>query len=350
MIFINNINIIEKLYESHFASKLELVQLISTINDEEVEYLRKKAQETALSVFQNKIYLRGLIEFSSYCKNDCYYCGLQKSNSSVVRYRLSKDEILQCCENGYKLGFKTFVLQGGEDLYFNDEYMGAIVREIREKYPDCAITLSLGERSCKSYEYLFKCGANRYLLRHETADFEHYSKLHPPSMSLKNRIQCLYDLKKLGYQVGAGFMVGSPFQTVENLAEDLMFLHKLKPHMCGIGPFIHHSSTRFANKPDGDVRQCLILLAIIRLMHPNILLPATTALATIDENGREQGILFGANVIMPNLSPLNHRKDYMLYENKAYSGCEAAENLKYLSEKVRAVGYKIVSDRGDYIK
>ncbi len=342
------LKIIEKLENERIATKAELVYLLENITDSEVEILRKKAQKTALERFGNKVYIRGLIEFSSICKNDCYYCGLRCSNKNAVRYRLTKEQILDCCKTGYELGFRTFVLQGGEDPHFSDEVMCDIVRTIKGLYPDCAITLSLGEKSYESYKMLFEAGADRYLLRHETANDEHYSKLHPENMSLKTRKECLYNLKKIGFQTGAGFMVGSPYQTFETLAEDLLFIKKLDPQMCGIGPFLPHKDTIFKDEKGGDVRLTLVLLSIIRLMCPNILLPATTALGTADGKGREKGILHGANVVMPNLSPTEHRKDYSLYDNKICTGDEAAECIKCLSGRMKSVGYEIVTDRGDF--
>lgn len=342
------IEIIEKIENNLITSKQELAFLLETITDSEVEILRKKAQKRSLERFSNKIYIRGLIELSSFCKNDCIYCGIRRSNKNAVRYRLSKEQILSCCKTGYSLGFRTFVFQGGEDGYFTDDVMCGIVSEIKSLYPDCAVTLSLGERSDESYKRLFDAGADRYLLRHETANEEHYKKLHPPEMSLANRKRCLYTLKEIGYQTGAGFMVGSPYQTYETLAEDLLFLKELKPHMCGIGPFIPHKDTPFANEKSGSVRLTLVLLSVIRLMLPSVLLPATTALGTADGKGREKGILHGANVVMPNLSPTEHRADYSLYDNKICTGDEAAECIKCLSKRMRSVGYQIVTDKGDY--
>lgn len=344
----NNIEIIEKIELSGVASKQELAFLLETINDSELEILRKKAQKKSLEHFSNKIYIRGLIELSSYCKNDCLYCGIRRSNKSAVRYRLTKEQILSCCRSGYSLGFRTFVLQGGEDGYYTDEVMCDIVSSIKSLYPDCAVTLSLGERTEESYRKLFEAGADRYLLRHETANEEHYKKLHPSEMSLANRKKCLYTLKEIGYQTGAGFMVGSPYQTYETLAEDLLFLKDLNPQMCGIGPFIPHKDTPFANGKSGSVRLTLVLLSLVRLMLPKVLLPATTALGTADGKGREKGVLHGANVVMPNLSPTEHRADYSLYDNKICTGDEAAECIKCLSNRMKSIGYKIVTYRGDY--
>ena len=344
------INIIEKLKKEQTATKEELVYLLENITDEELKVLRRKAQVTAIMNFRKDIYIRGLIEISNYCKNDCLYCGIRRSNKNSVRYRLTKEQILSCCDIGYELGFRTFVMQGGEDPYFTDEVMCDIIHELKSKYPDCAITLSLGERGKESFKRLYDAGADRYLLRHETADPGHYKKIHPPELNYENRIRSLYELKEIGFQTGAGFMVGSPFQTTENLADDLLFIKALEPQMCGIGPFIPHKDTVFADKPHGSLRLTLILLSIIRLMQPKILLPATTALGTIDPKGRELGILHGANVVMPNLSPQEHRADYALYDNKACTGEEAAECIQCLSRRLNSIGYQIVTDRGDYKK
>lgn len=342
------IKIIEKLKKEQTASKEELVFLLDNISDDELKVLRRKAQVTAIMNFRKDVYIRGLIELSSFCKNDCLYCGIRRSNKNAVRYRLTKEQILSCCDIGYELGFRTFVMQGGEDPYFTDEVMCDIISAVKSKYPDCAITLSLGERGKESFQRLYDAGADRYLLRHETANPEHYKKLHPPELSYENRIRSLYELKEIGFQTGAGFMVGSPFQTTEDLANDLLFIKELKPQMCGIGPFVPHRDTVFADKPAGTLRITLILLSIIRLMNPRILLPATTALGTIDPKGRELGILHGANVVMPNLSPREHRADYSLYDNKVCTGDEAAECIQCLSRRLNSIGYQIVTDRGDY--
>lgn len=312
------------------------------------EFLFSCARSVAGETFGNRIYMRGLIEISSYCKNDCYYCGIRKSNVKARRYRLSKEEILACCKRGYELGFHTFVLQGGEDPYFSDERMLSIVSAIRETYPDCAITLSMGERSYESYLRLYQAGANRYLLRHETADAEHYRKLHPPGMSLDNRKECLWNLKEIGYQVGTGFMVGSPGQTEETLLKDISFIRELNPQMIGIGPYVTHRDTPFAGMENGSLKKTLELLAIFRIMFPKSLIPATTSLGTIHKRGREMGILAGANVVMPNLSPANVREKYLLYDNKICTGEEAAECLQDLRIRLEKTGYELVEDRGDY--
>ena len=293
-------DIINKLYNDKILSRDEFIFLIDNMNDENSKYLFELSRKRREEYYKKDIYIRGLIEFTNYCKNDCYYCGIRCSNKNTMRYRLSKEDILLCAKEGYKLGFRTFVLQGGEDPYFTDERMVDIISTLREKYNDCAITLSIGEKSYESYKKYFDAGANRYLLRHETANEEHYMKLHPSGLSLKNRKKCLFDLKEIGYQVGSGIMVGSPYQTSQNLADDLLFLKELNPHMVGIGPFIAHKDTPFKDKNNGSFKMTLYLLGIIRLMLPHVLLPATTALATIDKQGREKGILAGANVVMPN--------------------------------------------------
>ena len=313
-----------------------------------MERLFELARKIQKEQFGNRIYTRGLIEFTNFCKNDCYYCGIRRSNRQAKRYRLTMEQILECCKSGYELGFRTFVLQGGEDGYFTDERMEEIVRTVRTSYPECAITLSLGERSRESYQRLYEAGANRYLLRHETAKASHYQKLHPPELSLSNRKRCLYDLKEIGYQTGTGFMVGSPGQTAECLAEDMLLIRELNPQMVGIGPFIPHHGTPFSGEPGGTVELTLFLLGLLRVMLPKVLLPATTALGTIDPQGREKGILAGANVVMPNLSPQSVRKKYELYDNKICTGDEAAECRQCLAKRMEAIGYELVIDRGDY--
>lgn len=339
--------LIEKLNNTHSLNKDEALQLIKQ-GAQHKNLLFALAQQTAQKNFGRQIFVRGLIEFTNYCKNDCYYCGIRRSNKNAARYRLTQEEILECCHAGYGLGFRTFVLQGGEDYFYSDEDIAAIVRAIKAQHPDCAVTLSIGERSRETYALWKKAGADRYLLRHETADCAHYAKLHPAELSSQNRQNCLYTLKELGYQAGAGFMVGSPYQTAENLADDLMFLQKLCPQMIGIGPFIPHHDTPFKDEPAGSVELTLVLLAVLRLLFPHVLLPATTALGTLAPGGRLLGIKAGANVIMPNLSPQNVRGKYLLYDNKLHTGAEAAEALNELQREVASIGYRIVSDRGDY--
>ena len=341
-------NLIDQIRQEQDISRQQLELLLTTTNQEAVDYLRSSARKVALQTYGNKIFMRGLIEISSYCKNDCLYCGLRRSNHRAVRYRLSPEQILSCCEQGYGLGFRTFVLQGGEDAWFSDERMCSIVEQMRRRYPDCAITLSLGERSRESYQRLYDAGANRYLLRHETASPSHYAQLHPQEMSFEHRLSCLQALKEIGYQVGCGFMVGSPHQSVDSLYADLQLIRSFQPQMVGIGPFIPASNTPFADQPSGSVETTLRLLSIIRLLHPHVLLPATTALGTLHPQGREMGILSGANVVMPNLSPQEHRKDYSIYDNKLSSGDEAAESRQSAVKKVQSIGYETIVSRGDY--
>lgn len=314
---------------------------------EDAEYLFSRARAVRERCYGKAVYTRGLIEFTNYCKNDCLYCGIRRSNANARRYRLSREDILDCCRQGYELGFRTFVLQGGEDACYTDERMEELIAEIKKKYPDCALTLSVGEKSKESYRRFFEAGADRYLLRHETADAVHYGGLHPQEMSFKNRMDCLWNLKEIGYQVGCGFMVGSPGQTPECLAEDMLFVTELQPQMVGIGPFVPHHETPFGKEQQGSVEQTLYLLGLLRLLKPNLLLPATTALGTIDPRGREKGILAGANVVMPNLSPTRVRKKYELYDNKICTGDEAAECRTCLNQRMESIGYELVIDRGD---
>ncbi len=342
--------LIDKLYKNSDLTDAELKELIENINDEDLKYLNTLARKVADEIYGKDVYVRGLIEFTNYCKNNCYYCGIRAENKNAERYRLDKTQILECCKSGYELGFRTFVLQGGEDMYFTDDMICDIVSEIRKNYPDCAITLSIGEREKESYQKYFNAGANRYLLRHETADKEHYQKLHPEKMSFDNRIKCLENLKEIGYQTGCGFMVGSPYQTTDCLVKDLRFIKNFEPEMVGIGPYLSHKDTPFLDKPNGSVRLTLMLLSIIRLLLPSVLLPATTALGTAKADGRELGILAGANVVMPNLSPVKVRKKYSLYDNKICTGEEAAECRFCLSNRMKSIGYNIVTSRGDNIK
>lgn len=341
-------SVVNNIHNSRDISLEELSIILTTDDGELLESLRSTARAVADQVYGNKIFMRGLIELSSFCRNDCLYCGLRRSNNEAVRYRLSEEQIYKSCENGYRLGFRTFVLQGGEDGWFTDQRLLPIVATIRQRFPDCAITLSLGERSRESYQALFDAGANRYLLRHETADADHYARLHPSEMSWQHRIDCLLQLKEIGFQVGCGFMVGSPYQSVETIYKDLQFIRQLQPHMVGIGPFISTHNTPFEGFPNGKVETTLRLLSIIRLLHPHVLLPSTTALGTLHPQGREKGILAGANVVMPNLSPLDHRKDYAIYDNKICTGEEAAECQACINQRMRRIGYEPVVDRGDF--
>nr|WP_319488841.1 [FeFe] hydrogenase H-cluster radical SAM maturase HydE [uncultured Caproiciproducens sp.] len=340
--------LIDRLYTARTLNKEDFCLLLNHCTPESSNYLFELARGVSKKYFGNQIYTRGLIEFTNYCRNDCYYCGIRCGNRKAERYRLTKEEILSCCENGYELGFRTFVLQGGEDPFFTDEDISKLVRSMKKSYPDCAVTLSIGEKSFESYLKYFQAGADRYLLRHETASAQHYGKLHPPGQTLQSRMDCLRSLKEIGYQVGTGFMVGSPFQTVENLADDLLFIKQLDPQMVGIGPYIPHHDTPFADRPAGSLELTLFLIGILRLMLPNALIPATTALGTIHPNGREKGILAGANVVMPNLSPVKVRKKYELYDNKICTGEEAAECRFCLQSRMESIGYRIVVDRGDF--
>lgn len=343
--------IIDKLMRQHCLTETEYLELLQYWQDDDVvKRLSEEAVKLRKQYYGDKVFTRGLIEFTNYCRNNCYYCGIRRDNRNISRYRLTCDDILECCRDGYALGYRTFVLQGGEDPYYTDDRMAGIIREIKKNFPDCALTLSIGEKSYESYRLFREAGADRYLLRHETADSSLYSSLHPHEMKLETRKQCLYDLKKLGYQVGAGFMVGSPGQTLEHLAKDLVFIQELRPQMVGIGPFIPHHDTVYADEEAGSVELTLFLLSVIRIMLPKVLLPATTALGTMDPIGREKGLNSGANVVMPNLSPVKNRKMYELYDNKICTGEEAAECRGCLGMRVASAGYRLADERGDALE
>jgi len=339
--------LIDKLAADGRLSHGEYVTLINERTPEAAAYLAEKAVAARKVIYGNTVYIRGLIEVSNICKNDCLYCGIRAGNLHCDRYRLTEEDILAACAEGYGLGFRTFVLQGGEDGHFTDERLVSLLRAIKSAHPDCAVTLSLGERSRESYQSLFEAGADRYLLRHETATRSHYERLHPANLSFDNRMRCLRDLREIGYQVGCGFMVGSPYQTADDIARDLEFIEDFKPDMCGIGPFIPHKESIFADFPAGTVALTCYLLSIIRLIHPPVLLPATTALGTIHPEGRELGILAGANVVMPNLSPPSVREKYMLYNDKISDGAESAQSKSELERRMTAIGYRVVTARGD---
>ncbi len=345
----NNQYWLDKLENREILSPDEYMEILPAYQDTAFSRaLFERARSVSLKSFGNKVYTRGLIEVSSFCKNDCFYCGIRRSNRNAQRYRLSDEQILASCASGHALGFRTFVLQGGEDRQLSDERLIPLIKQIKLRYPDCAVTLSLGERSRESYRALFDAGADRYLLRHEAADPKLYSELHPESMRLKTRMRALQDLKEIGYQVGCGFMVGPPGQTDRHLVQDLLFLREFQPHMVGIGPFVPHHDTIFANQPAGSVPKTLFLLALVRLLLPRVLLPATTALGTIANDGRERGVLAGANVVMPNLSPPDVREKYALYDNKLATGAESAEQLNKLALKMQSIGYALALERGDH--
>lgn len=342
-------NLIDKLNTDHSLTKEEWVKVIEAYTPELAEYVFERARNWQKKYYGNHIYVRGLIEMTNYCKNDCYYCGIRKSNRNADRYRLTETEILECAGLGYELGYRTIVLQGGEDPWYSDADIERYIKGIKKNHPDCAVTLSLGEREHDTYQRWFDAGADRYLLRHETADPVHYALLHPKELSARHRQDCLRDLKKIGYQTGAGFMVGTPGQTAGHLAEDMLFLKELEPEMVGIGPFLPHHDTPFAEEKAGSTELTIYLLGLLRLMLPKVLLPATTALGTADPLGREKGVQAGANVVMPNLSPADVRKKYELYDNKICTGDEAAECRYCLQGRMRSIGYEVVTDRGDYV-
>ena len=341
--------IIDKLSETRDLSDEELIRLLECEDDETNEYLHQKAREVREKIYGKDVYIRGLVEFTNYCRNNCYYCGIRSGNKCAERYRLSEEEIIKATDAGYELGFRTFVLQGGEDMYFTDDKMCEIISTIKKNHPDCAVTLSIGEREYDSYKKMFDAGADRYLLRHETANKDHYNMIHPEEMSYEHRMQCLKNLKEIGYQVGCGMMIGSPYQEIRHIVNDIRFIQSFKPEMVGIGPFIPHHDTDYKDKPAGSAELTLRVLSIVRLVLPEVLLPSTTALGTIDPLGREKGILAGANVVMPNLSPTGVRDKYLLYDNKICTGDEAAECIRCMSLRVSKVGYQVVTSRGDHI-
>lgn len=340
----------DKLENEKDLSDEEFSSLLLYDETDFVDYLSAKARMAREKVYGKDVYLRGLIEFTNYCRNNCYYCGIRNGNKNAERYRLNEEEIISCSDLGYELGFRTFVLQGGEDPYYSDDRIVSIVSKIKKRHPDTAVTLSIGERERESYQRFHSAGADRYLLRHETADKEHYEMLHPPSMSYDHRMQCLRDLREIGYQVGCGMMIGSPGQKIQYLIEDLRFIQEFKPEMVGIGPFIPHRDTEYADLQPGTAEMTLRLISVIRLLLPEVLLPATTALGTIDALGREKGLSAGANVVMPNLSPVDVRDKYLLYDNKICTGEEAAECVRCLSMRVSRTGYQVVKSRGDHIR
>ena len=345
-----NIQRIDLLNREHTLDKTHWIQLFSTFTPEDAAYAQTLSRTITDAHFGKNIYFRGIVEFSNICKNDCYYCGIRCSNRNVSRYRLTGEDILACCQEGYEAGFRTFVLQGGEDGWFNDSRMCEIIRSIKTAYPDCAVTLSLGERSRESYQMLFDAGADRYLLRHETADPAHYARLHPPFQTLESRMRCLSDLKQIGYQTGCGIMVGSPGQTPETLAEDMVFMQQFRPHMVGVGPFLPHRDTPFRSEDPGSVETTLFILALCRIMLPRVLMPATTALGTAEVDGRQLGVLVGCNVVMPNLSPAHVRKKYMLYDNKAGTELTARQGIALLRSQMEQIGYRVIIGRGDFGK
>lgn len=342
--------LVERLKYEHRLDASGYRALLASCDKGTFDLLRKNAAEVTARHFGRRVYIRGLIEVTNYCRNNCYYCGIRRDNRVVRRYRLTDDDILACCSGGHRLGFRTFVLQGGEDITFTDERLIPLVSRIHEQYPDCAITLSLGERTQESYKALYDAGATRYLLRHETASPDLYARLHPASMSWSKRIAAIEDLRQIGYQTGVGMMIGAPGQTIDHLVEDLLYIERIRPQMVGIGPFLSHSQTPLGGLPSGDLHTTLLMLSVIRLMLPTALMPATTALATLSPHAQLEGILSGANVIMPNLSPVGVRRNYEIYEQKAAFGSEAAEGLSLLARQLATIGYEICYDKGDFKK
>lgn len=344
----NNRELIEKLKRERRLSEDNWVRIFESFDEEDLAFAMETAREIATSRFGRKIFFRGIVEFTNVCRNDCYYCGIRASNSNCARYRLDEEDIIACCEDGYAHGFRTFVLQGGEDPYYTKEKMCGIVRSISERFPDCAVTMSIGELDRDYYQSLYDAGARRYLLRHETADREHYAMLHPAPQSLESRMRCLKDLKEIGFQTGCGIMVGSPHQTSLHIAKDMMFMADFEPEMVGLGPFIPHRDTPFRDEPAGSVELTLLVIALTRIMLPDALIPSTTALGTAEADGRQKGVLAGCNVVMPNLSPLEVRKKYMLYDGKVGTDMSAETGIRTLRAQMEEIGYEVVVTRGDF--
>ncbi len=341
-------DLIDQLRAKHKLAPEGYRALLTMRDPQDVEYLMEQAREVAQARFGKGIFVRGLIELTNVCRNDCLYCGIRRSNSNVSRYTLTREQVLDSCEQGYKIGFRTFVLQGGEWGEERSTWIAELIRDIRQRWPECAITLSLGEHTRETYAMWRKAGADRYLLRHETHNKRLYSLLHPEGMTIQHRLQCLDWLKELGFQVGAGIMVGSPFQSLNSIVEDIMYLVDFKPHMIGIGPFIPQHETLFSRFPAGSVDLTARFYAILRLALPFALIPSTTAMATLSPDGRLRGILAGANVVMPNLSPADNRAKYALYDNKASFGAESAQGIKKLADELSSIGYHIDWSRGDF--
>ena len=340
--------VVDKLRKEHRLSSDGYRALLTMRDPQDVNYLITQAREVAQQQFGKGIFLRGLVELTNVCRNDCLYCGIRRSNGHLARYTITREQVLACCEQGFELGFRTFVLQGGEWGEERSEWIAGLISEIRSRWPECAITLSLGEHPRETYAMWKNAGANRYLLRHETHNERHYHLLHPDGMSVHHRLQCLNWLKELGFQVGTGIMVGSPFQSLKTLVEDIEYLVDFQPQMIGIGPFIPQHDTPFARFPAGTVDMTTRLYAILRLAMPQALIPSTTAIASLSPDGRLRGILAGANVVMPNLSPEDNRKQYALYDNKAALGAESAQGVKKLADELAKIGYHIDWSRGDH--
>jgi len=340
--------IVDGLEKNHVGKAEDYLYLLNNINEENRQYLSNAALRVKEEFYGKEIYIRGIVEFSNFCKQNCLYCGIRKDNAHVDRYRLSHKEIVEACRKGYALGYRTFVLQSGEDPYFTDDRVVAIIKDIRDNFKDAAITLSLGEKTKRSYKKFYDAGADRYLLRHETANEKLYDKLHE-NMTFQNRKECLYDLKEIGYQVGAGLMVGSPGQKKTDLIDDLRFLKELKPQMVGMGPYLTHKETPLKDSENGSLTETLVMLSLVRLILPEVLLPATTAVGTIDDYGREQAILAGCNVVMPNISPMEVRKKYELYENKICVDDQPEECRFCIEGRVKCTGSTLNMCRGDHI-
>lgn len=332
-------DILLKAKTHHNLEKSEIIQLLNSDGNE----LFKTADEVRQEFVGDEVHLRGLIEFTNICRQTCKYCGIRRENSKVNRYRLSKDEIISMARHGVRNGFKTLVMQGGEDSFFTKDLICEIIFEIKKM--DVALTLSLGERSFEDYKAFKDAGADRYLLRIETTDKELYKSVHP-GMSFENRKRCLYDLKSLGYETGTGCLIGLPGQTVESLADDILFFKELDADMVGVGPFIPHPETPFAKSSCGSFNLALKVMAITRLLLPNINIPATTAMETLSPNGRLIALQSGANVFMPNITEGVSPSKYEIYPDK--SGINGAKNgiIGEINENLKVIGRYVSDTKG----
>ncbi len=309
----SNMNeLIQKAKLKHNLTKNEIIGLLSN-KDIDIE-LFSAADEVRKKYVGDEVHLRALIEFSNYCRCSCLYCGIRCDNRLVERYRLSKDQILSLSKIAVDFGYKTIVLQSGEDIYYSADYLSQIIKKIKEN--DVAVTLSIGERPAEEYKILKEAGADRFLLRIETTDIELYKKMHPKA-SIENRKRCLYDLKNLGYETGSGCLVGLPNQSIESLADDILFFKELDADMIGIGPLIPHENTPLKNVNSGDFNLALKVMALTRLLLPDINIPATTAMETLNPNGRLIALQSGANVVMPNVTFDEYKSKYEIYPDKA---------------------------------
>jgi biotin synthase len=339
---------LETTLNKDFLSKDEIITLLKLTEVDAVKKLHRRAEKVRTEYFRDEIHLRGIIEFSNYCRQDCTYCGLRKLNETVERFRMSKEEILIAAELIVSSDIKTIVLQSGEDPYYTKEYIAEIITEIKSKY-DIAITLSLGEREFSAYDLWRQCGADRYLLKHETANQDIYNEIHP-HQKLKNKICHLKYLKSIGFQIGSGNITGLPNQTIEDIADDILLCNELDVDMASFSPFIHADDTPLAYENNCDLTLLLNTMAVARLVLKNAHIPSTSALATLDEEGREKGILAGANVVMPSFTPSPYRSNYLIYKDKKCISESPQQCMPCLDLRLMSVGVKASHSHGHSLK